>query len=190
MGRIADTALDIAEEKFLASSGPGGQNVNKVATAVQLRVNVFRLGMPPEAFERLKEIAGSKLTKGGEIVLTLQESALELGFPFRVGVSHSKDSFYSEIEPDRQPLSSQLTQRWQAWRAAGAICSEMEASALFILASLHGKRAGGVMTMVAENEGLPTDQDGEEQFPGDRAIRTAIEGVKRLIEKDRRTATS
>ena len=73
MGRIADTALDIAEEKFIASSGPGGQNVNKVATAVQLRVNVFRLGMPPEAFERLKEIAGSKLTKGGEIVLTANE---------------------------------------------------------------------------------------------------------------------
>ena len=73
MGRIADTALDIAEEKFIASSGPGGQNVNKVATAVQLRVTVFRLGMPPEAFERLKEIAGSKLTKGGEIVLTANE---------------------------------------------------------------------------------------------------------------------
>ena len=73
MGRIADTALDIAEEKFIASSGPGGQNVNKVATAVQLRVNVFRLRMPPEAFERLKEVAGSKLTKGGEIVLTANE---------------------------------------------------------------------------------------------------------------------
>ena len=73
MGRIADTALDIAKEKFIASSGPGGQNVNKVATAVQLRVNVFRLGMPPEAFERLKELAGSKLTKGGEIVLTANE---------------------------------------------------------------------------------------------------------------------
>ena len=73
MGHIADTALDIAEEKFIASSGPGGQNVNKVATAVQLRVNVFRLGMPPEAFERLKELAGSKLTKGGEIVLTANE---------------------------------------------------------------------------------------------------------------------
>lgn len=73
MGRIADTALDIAEEKFIASSGPGGQNVNKVATAVQLRVNVFRLGLPPEALERLKEIAGSKLTKGGEIVLTANE---------------------------------------------------------------------------------------------------------------------
>ncbi|MEZ5680763.1 MAG: alternative ribosome rescue aminoacyl-tRNA hydrolase ArfB [Erythrobacter sp.] len=73
MGRIADKALEIAEEKFIASSGPGGQNVNKVATAVQLRVSVFELGMPPDAFERLKEIAGSKFTKGGEIVLTANE---------------------------------------------------------------------------------------------------------------------
>ena len=73
MGRIADKALEIAEEKFIASSGPGGQNVNKVATAVQLRVNVFELGMPPEAFERLKDIAGSRFTKGGEIVLTANE---------------------------------------------------------------------------------------------------------------------
>jgi ribosome-associated protein len=73
MGRIADKALEIAEEKFIASSGPGGQNVNKVATSVQLRVDVFQLGMDPESFARLKEIAGSKFTKGGEIVLTANE---------------------------------------------------------------------------------------------------------------------
>lgn len=73
MGRIADRALEIAEEKFIASSGPGGQNVNKVATAVQLRVDVFQLGLPPDAFIRLKEIAGSRMTKGGEIVLSANE---------------------------------------------------------------------------------------------------------------------
>ncbi|QKG70736.1 alternative ribosome rescue aminoacyl-tRNA hydrolase ArfB [Erythrobacter mangrovi] len=73
MGRVADRALEIAEEKFIASSGPGGQNVNKVATAVQLRVDVFQLGLTPETFERLKELAGSRLTKGGEIVLTANE---------------------------------------------------------------------------------------------------------------------
>ena len=73
MGKIADRALEIAEEKFIASSGPGGQNVNKVATSVQLRVDVFQIGLPPEAFERLKDIAGSKLTKNGEIVFTANE---------------------------------------------------------------------------------------------------------------------
>ena len=73
MGRILDRALEIAEEKFIAASGPGGQNVNKVATAVQLRVDVFALGLPPDAFARLKDIAGSRLTQGGEIVLPARE---------------------------------------------------------------------------------------------------------------------
>ncbi len=73
MGKIADRALEIAEDKFIASSGPGGQNVNKVATSVQLRVDVFQIGLPPEAFERLRDIAGSKLTKNGEIVFTANE---------------------------------------------------------------------------------------------------------------------
>jgi ribosome-associated protein len=57
-------------ETFLASTGPGGQNVNKVATACQLRCNVFALGLPPDAYQRLKQLAGSKLTTDGEIVIT------------------------------------------------------------------------------------------------------------------------
>src|SRR5436190_9115553 len=65
--QIPEEALS---EVFLAATGPGGQNVNKVATAVQLRVDLFRLGLHPDAYERLKAIGGSRVTSGGELLIT------------------------------------------------------------------------------------------------------------------------
>jgi ribosome-associated protein len=65
-----DLPEDVIEETFLASTGPGGQNVNKVATACQLRVDIFALGLAPYAFRQLKELAGSKMTIGGELIVT------------------------------------------------------------------------------------------------------------------------
>ena len=66
-------AHSLAEERFVAGSGPGGQNANKVATEVQLRVNAYKLRLSPFAFRRLQEVAGSRLTDSGDILIVARE---------------------------------------------------------------------------------------------------------------------
>lgn len=61
---------DALSESFLAATGPGGQNVNKVATAVQLRARLDQLGLAEDVLARLRRIGGSRVTGAGELVIT------------------------------------------------------------------------------------------------------------------------
>lgn len=123
-----------------------------------------------------------------DIVLALREAAQKLGLPYHVGISQSKDSFYGEVERTRMPLAAQLEERWNAWVAGGAICSEMESAVIFILSAIYRKRAGGAMLMINDPDlGEISTQDQQKrmaEFDPDRVIRVAVEGLKILIVRD------
>ena len=66
---IDEKNIDIA---FVRASGPGGQNVNKLSTAAQLRLDVSRIGLVPDVLTRLTTLAGQRMTKDSVIVIHAQ----------------------------------------------------------------------------------------------------------------------
>lgn len=120
-----------------------------------------------------------------DVTIALRDGAVEAGIPFHLGIAHSKDSFYAQHEPERMPIAPELAARWNAWTAGGAICSEMEAATLFIVASTLRVRAGGAMLVFQNLDHLPPTEEERRNGDVERAIAVAVAGLRRLIAQDR-----
>jgi uridine phosphorylase len=119
----------------------------------------------PEAFPAIGDL---------DMAECLRQACQAAGIRHHLGLSHSKDSFYGEVEPERMPLADQLTRDWRAWVQGGVLCSEMEAATLFVVSSVLGKRAGALV--------LALNRDPSSLAP---LCSTAVDGVRRLIALDR-----
>jgi uridine phosphorylase len=107
-----------------------------------------------------------------------------MGFPTHTGVVQCKDSFYGQHSPEKSPVSYELQQKWESWKRLGVKASEMESSALFVVAAALGVRCGSCFHVIwnQEREKAGLDMSMTEDTSG--AIKVGIEAMKRIIAAD------
>ena len=109
-------------------------------------------------------------------------AARSLGYKSHVGVVQSKDSFYGQHSPKKMPTSSDLLEKWEAWKRLGVLASEMEASTLFVVGAALGVKTAACFHVVWNQEradaGLDTAEN--ESHETEKAIKVAIEAIKMM----------
>ncbi len=120
-----------------------------------------------------------------EVTSALSAAAEKLGYPKHIGVVQAKDSFYGQHSPESMPTSPELLYKWEAWKRGGCLASEMEGAALFIVSAVRKLRAGAVFHCVwnqeIEQSAMPENRNEDTSC----AIKTAVEALRILIEKDK-----
>ena len=120
-----------------------------------------------------------------DITCALKQASEELGYRTHVGIVQCKDAFYGQHAPEKSPVSYELLQKWESWKRLGVKSSEMESSALFVVASALGVRCGSCFHVVwnQEREKLGMSMPMTEDTSG--AIKVGIEAMKKLILADK-----
>ena len=119
-----------------------------------------------------------------DVTAALKSASEDLGYNTHTGVVQCKDSFYGQHSPEKSPVYYDLLQKWESWKRLGVKASEMESSALFVVASALGVRCGSCFHAVwnQEREKLGMAMPMTEDTSG--AVKVGIEAMKRLIAAD------
>jgi len=119
-----------------------------------------------------------------------RDAAVESGLPFNTGLTITKDSFYTEVEPETKPVFPLLSYQWQAYRKGGATNTSMECALIFLIGASLGIRTASVMICATNFEAYSND---DKDYPRDweyRAIQVGIEGMRKIIRADLERGTA
>lgn len=118
------------------------------------------------------------------ILCALVENARDYA-DVHVGIVQSKDSFYGQHSPNSMPVGYELNSKWDAWKKAGALASEMECAALFTVASVRRVRAGAVLMCIWNQEREAVGINDDDHLDTTLAIQAAVGAMRKLIVADR-----
>jgi len=166
---------------FIRVGTSGGMATHVMGGEVVIATGAIRLGGTCREYAPIEYPAVADYT----VVTALVEAAKGLNQAHHVGVVHCKDSFYGQHNPERMPVSHELTNNWRAYIQTGALASEMESAALFIVGGYLRVRVGSVMLVCGNQEretaGLSNPISHDTEIP----TKVAIEALRNLIKTEK-----
>lgn len=121
-----------------------------------------------------------------DITAALKAASEELGYTTHTGVVQCKDAFYGQHSPEKSPVYYELLQKWESWKRLGVKASEMESSALFVIAAALNVRCGSCFHVVwnQEREKAGLFMPMTEDTSG--VVKVGVEAIKKLIIADKK----
>lgn len=121
-----------------------------------------------------------------DLVGCLEAAARKLGYPYNIGISITKASFYTQMAAETKPFGYDLKNRWDAYEKGGATSTDMECAALFIIGDCLRIRTATVLVSATNYKNYSNDKS--KNGPKDlehRAIEVGIEAMRQVIREDR-----
>jgi len=165
---------------FIRIGTCGGMALNVTGGDIVIAAGAIRMEGTTKEYVPIEFPAVANL----DITNALIQAAKNLDQKWHAGIVQCKDSFYGQHDPERMPAGFELLGKWEAWKKAGCLASEMESAAIFIVSQILGARAGCVLNTVWNQEREKAGMSNPNCHDTEGAIRTAVEAVRILIERD------
>lgn len=168
----ADTMLRVGT---CASTSPLVNRGDVVIPKGAVRMEGVSLHYLPVEFPAVPDFQMLKAAEAG---------AIRAGYPYNVGVTITKASFYTQTAPQTKPVGPELMYKWDAYVKGGASSTSMECSVIFCVGASLGIRTGCVMASATNYQNAPFTPEQAAMDIEDRAIRASIEAMKQVIRED------
>ena len=184
-GPSASIALEelvqIGAEKFIRVGTCGGIDIDVKGGDLVIATGAVRMEGTSKEYAPIECPAVADI----EITNALIEACKKYNNTYHAGIVQCKDSFYGQHCPEKSPVGYELVNKWEAWKRLGCKASEMESAALFVVGRALKVKDGSIFLTVANQEREKQSLENPIIHDTDIAIKTAIEALRILIEKDK-----
>ena len=120
-----------------------------------------------------------------DVLAALEAAAQAGGRPYHIGVDITKACFSTQFAAAGRPMGYELTKRWEAYEAGGALCADMGCAPLFVAAGSMGVRAGAALAVTCDRGAYSDDWNDWPEECETLVCDVAVEGLRELIRRDR-----